>query len=108
MNFENLQLLEGKFDGQLAYKNSKLANLLFAKELARRLEGTGVTVNSICPGNHGVCLELFKTKITHSSGCWVFLECGWTDQVKILWDLSIQTDHVIEEKCLDVVVLGCV
>ncbi|XP_071802526.1 retinol dehydrogenase 14-like [Asterias amurensis] len=50
MNFENLQLLEGKFDGQLAYKNSKLANILFAKELARRLEGTGVTVNSICPG----------------------------------------------------------
>lgn len=32
------------------YSNSKLANLLFAFELARRLEGTGVTVNALHPG----------------------------------------------------------
>ncbi|MFX1366732.1 MAG: SDR family oxidoreductase [Promethearchaeota archaeon] len=34
----------------LAYSNSKLANLLFTYELARRLEGTGVTVNALHPG----------------------------------------------------------
>lgn len=33
-----------------AYKRSKLANILFAAELARRLEGTGVTSNSLHPG----------------------------------------------------------
>jgi NAD(P)-dependent dehydrogenase (short-subunit alcohol dehydrogenase family) len=33
-----------------AYANSKLANLLFTYELARRLEGTGVTVNALHPG----------------------------------------------------------
>src|SRR5688572_13672314 len=32
------------------YENSKLANILFAMELARRLEGTGVTVNALHPG----------------------------------------------------------
>jgi NAD(P)-dependent dehydrogenase (short-subunit alcohol dehydrogenase family) len=33
-----------------AYRRSKLANVLFANELARRLTGTGVTSNSVHPG----------------------------------------------------------
>ncbi|XP_073525427.1 retinol dehydrogenase 14 [Phyllobates terribilis] len=33
-----------------AYSRSKLANILFTRELARRLEGTGVTVNVLHPG----------------------------------------------------------
>src|SRR6185503_13803850 len=33
-----------------AYGRSKLANVLFAAELARRLDGTGVTSNSLHPG----------------------------------------------------------
>jgi retinol dehydrogenase 12 len=33
-----------------SYARSKLANLLFSYELARRLEGTGVTVNALHPG----------------------------------------------------------
>ena len=33
-----------------AYNQSKLANLLFSNELARRLEGTGVTSNAVHPG----------------------------------------------------------
>ncbi|MFB4297718.1 SDR family NAD(P)-dependent oxidoreductase [Actinomadura sp. NTSP31] len=32
------------------YGRSKLMNILFAQELARRLEGDGVTVNAMCPG----------------------------------------------------------
>ncbi|XP_067389658.1 retinol dehydrogenase 11-like [Emydura macquarii macquarii] len=32
------------------YKNTKLMNILFTQELARRLQGTGVTANSLNPG----------------------------------------------------------
>lgn len=39
------------FSGILyAYCNSKLANVLFARELSKRLQSTGVTVNSLDPG----------------------------------------------------------
>ena len=51
IDFENMQLLApGTFNAHLAYKNSKLANVLFGYELARRLHGSGVTCNSLCPG----------------------------------------------------------
>ncbi len=38
------------FQGFSAYSQSKLANALFGMELARRLDGTGVTVNCVHPG----------------------------------------------------------
>lgn len=41
---------ERRYDGDKAYNQSKLANVLFTYELARRLSGTGVTVNSMEPG----------------------------------------------------------
>jgi NAD(P)-dependent dehydrogenase (short-subunit alcohol dehydrogenase family) len=49
INFEDLQ---GKrsYDGQRAYSQSKLANVLFTYELARRLAGTGVTATVLHPG----------------------------------------------------------
>ena len=48
IEFDNLQ---GERDySPRAYENSKLANILFTMELARRLEGTGVTVNALHPG----------------------------------------------------------
>ncbi|KAH8252494.1 hypothetical protein KR032_000257 [Drosophila birchii] len=38
------------YDEGVAYCQSKLANILFARELAQRLDGTGVTVNALNPG----------------------------------------------------------
>jgi NAD(P)-dependent dehydrogenase (short-subunit alcohol dehydrogenase family) len=42
LNFDDLQG-ERSYSGQRAYSQSKLANVVFTYELARRLEGTGVT-----------------------------------------------------------------
>ena len=39
-----------KYNSQSAYNSSKLANVLFGIELARQLEGTGVTSNVLHPG----------------------------------------------------------
>jgi NAD(P)-dependent dehydrogenase (short-subunit alcohol dehydrogenase family) len=49
VDFDNLQG-DKHFNGMQAYGQSKLANILFTYELARRLEGTGVTVNALHPG----------------------------------------------------------
>ncbi len=49
IDFSNLQS-ERSFSAFGAYSNSKLANILFTIERARRLEGTGVTVNALHPG----------------------------------------------------------
>jgi NAD(P)-dependent dehydrogenase (short-subunit alcohol dehydrogenase family) len=49
-------LTEGNYDRKLAYGSSKLANIIFAYELARRLAKTQVTVNALDPG--GVATRL--------------------------------------------------
>jgi NAD(P)-dependent dehydrogenase (short-subunit alcohol dehydrogenase family) len=49
IDFDNLRG-EGPFKAQEAYGRSKLANALFSLELARRLEGSGVTSNVVHPG----------------------------------------------------------
>jgi NAD(P)-dependent dehydrogenase (short-subunit alcohol dehydrogenase family) len=49
INFDDLQG-EKSYSGMAAYRQSKLANILFTYELARRLEGTRVMVNCLHPG----------------------------------------------------------
>jgi retinol dehydrogenase 14 len=49
IDLDDLQLEKG-WRGMRAYSNSKLANVLFTRELARRLEGSGVVANCFHPG----------------------------------------------------------
>ncbi len=49
IDFDDLQG-ERDYSGQRAYSQSKLANVMFTYELARRLDGTGVTATVLHPG----------------------------------------------------------
>jgi retinol dehydrogenase 14 len=60
---------ERHFRGMPAYNASKLANVAFTFELARRLEGTGVTANAMAPG---------------------FTRTAWGDAMPGLWGLGIR------------------
>ncbi len=51
LDFGDLGFERGGYAIMKAYTRSKLANVLFAAELARRLAGTGVTSNSLHPGS---------------------------------------------------------
>mgnify|MGYP001820961224 CR=1 FL=1 len=53
------------YDKVMAYAQSKLANVLHAKELARRLEGTGVSAFSVHPG------WVRSNLIQHMAPAWV-------------------------------------
>lgn len=61
MNFDDLGFAKRYF-GMKAYARSKLANILFAYELARRLENTNVTVNALHPGH--VATDIWKTNFS--------------------------------------------
>jgi NAD(P)-dependent dehydrogenase (short-subunit alcohol dehydrogenase family) len=70
IEFDNLQG-ERNYSSR-AYGNSKLANILFTNELARRLEGTGVTVNALHPGfvatgfgknNPGLLMKIIRAAV---------------------------------------------
>ncbi len=58
--------METSWNGYRAYAQSKLANILFTRELARRLAGTGVTANSLHPGN-------VSTRFASNNASWM----GW-------------------------------
>ncbi|WP_025743852.1 SDR family oxidoreductase [Aquimarina pacifica] len=55
MNFEDLNFDSG-FKSLKVYSHSKLANILFTYELAKKLEKSNVTVNSVDPGEVGTSL----------------------------------------------------
>ncbi len=50
MDLEDMNYEKKPYSKVQAYAQSKLANILFTRELARRLQGTGVTCYSVHPG----------------------------------------------------------
>ncbi|MGH0132474.1 UNVERIFIED_CONTAM: hypothetical protein FKN15_049160 [Acipenser sinensis] len=69
IKFDDLQS-ERSYEGGLAYCQSKLANVLFTRELAKRLAGTRVTVNSLHPGS--VKSELARHSSLIALSCRIF------------------------------------
>ncbi len=65
IDFSDLQS-ERSYGRAKTYSNSKLANVLFTLELARRLEGTGVTANMVHPGmvNSGFYINEHNSDVT--------------------------------------------
>src|SRR5579872_4137942 len=62
LDFSDLQSAKS-YNGFRVYGRSKLANILFTRELARRLAGMGVTANCLHPG-------FVATRFGHSAGGW--------------------------------------
>ncbi len=62
LNLDDLQS-RGRYSGMRAYAQSKLANLLFTYELARRLAGTGITANALHPG-------IVASRLGHDQSGW--------------------------------------
>ncbi|KAF5922842.1 hypothetical protein HPG69_013187 [Diceros bicornis minor] len=95
IHFHNLQG-EKFYSAGLAYCHSKLANILFTRELARRLKGSGVTTYSVHPGTvdselvrHSSVMRwiwwLFSFFIkTPQQGAQTSLYCALTEGLEIL------------------------
>lgn len=64
INYQNQE-----YGGWKSYSRSKFCNILFTKELAKRLEKDGITVNAVHPG--GV-----RTEIAEKNANW-FTKLGW-------------------------------
>jgi NAD(P)-dependent dehydrogenase (short-subunit alcohol dehydrogenase family) len=71
LNFDNLQFERGGYNGVQAYRQSKLANILFTKELARRSNGSGVIANCFHPG--GVRTNLVQSSPWHYRLLWLVI-----------------------------------
>ncbi|KAG7317075.1 hypothetical protein KOW79_019373 [Hemibagrus wyckioides] len=50
IHFNDLNFTKTPYDSLVSYRQSKLANMLFTRELARRTKGSGVTVYALHPG----------------------------------------------------------
>ena len=61
--------LERSWSTWRAYANSKLANVLFTRELAKRLEGSNVVANCLHPG-------VIRTRLGRNMG--VVMRSGWS------------------------------
>jgi NAD(P)-dependent dehydrogenase (short-subunit alcohol dehydrogenase family) len=71
LDFDNLQG-EQHYNGWQQYGNTKLANIVFTYELARRLEGSGVTANCLHPGV--IHTNLMSNYSKALSGLWHLLQ----------------------------------
>lgn len=82
INFSDMQMQRryGRGVGMQAYANAKLANLLTVYELARRLQGTNVTVNALHPGYVATNI----VSIQNATGAWRLLKPFWSTAMRFI------------------------
>ena len=87
---------EKKYAGFDTYKKSKLANVMFTYELAKRIEGTGITANCLHPGfvstnfgknnnifwRNAIRLAMMLTAINVKDGAKTSIHLACSDEVK--------------------------
>jgi len=87
---------EKKYTGFDTYKKSKLANVMFTYELAKRIEGTGITANCLHPGfvstnfgknnsflwRHFIRVAMWLTAISVKDGAKTSIHLACSDEVK--------------------------
>ncbi len=69
LDLDDINFEKQEYGTWKSYSRSKFCNILFTKELAKRLDGTGITVNAVHPG--GV-----RTTIAEKNVNW-FTKLGW-------------------------------
>jgi NAD(P)-dependent dehydrogenase (short-subunit alcohol dehydrogenase family) len=69
LDLNDINYQQQPYQGWKSYSRSKFCNILFTRELASRLEGTGITVNAVHPG--GV-----RTEIAEKNANW-YTKLGW-------------------------------
>ncbi len=85
VKLDDLQMTRG-WDGYEAYASSKLMNVLFSNELARRLHGTHITSNALHPGVIGT--KLLRAGFGGGGGS---LERGARTSVKLATDPALSS-----------------
>jgi NAD(P)-dependent dehydrogenase (short-subunit alcohol dehydrogenase family) len=83
LDFDDLQFERRAYGAMHVYGQSKLANVIWSGELARRLEGTGVTANSLHPGTTA-------SNIASSGPDWMRIG------IKLLWPFLLTPDKGAE------------
>ncbi len=69
LDLNDINYQKQPYQGWKSYSRSKFCNILFTRELSRRLEGVGITVNAVHPG--GV-----RTEIAEKNANW-YTKLGW-------------------------------
>ncbi|BES93584.1 retinol dehydrogenase [Nesidiocoris tenuis] len=77
MYFDDINLANKSYSPVLGYGRSKLANILFTKELAERLKGTGVTAYSLHPGVVSTELSRHVDTAFIPGARWFYDKMGW-------------------------------
>lgn len=96
INFEDLQSTR-RYRAMTAYGQSKLANLLFTYELARRLADTGVTANALHPGFVRTALGRKNATPVLGALIWLVFRAGISAEYGARTSLLLASSPELEE-----------
>lgn len=96
IDFEDLHSTR-RYRGMTAYGQSKLANLMFTYELARRLADTGVTANALHPGFVRTALGMKNSNPVLAALIWLVFRAGMSAERGARTSLLLASSPELEE-----------